>query len=381
MMVSNANKSLVRLASLLVLSITLAGIGQWPCSRANAQVSAPRTSFAIGYLPQGSDLGDADPLLATFKSHLENQAQVSAALERLGIDSIILSPCDGPRDMVQRMNHGEFDMVFATAVVYVRQRGPYADPMFQTYLTGDLKMLNDAGIVRQGVIIAGPASKLFHTEAPPSGPEIAEALQAHPLAVASGDSAAGYLYPRYRMLKQFGIDEGIEYWFCGSDAEVVKHVISGLVPIGACSEGALQATLPRIEHRDRLYRVLFATDQFPTNPVVLHERFTPSRSDLGREIKTATRTFFNMIAPREGLRMEQTTERAYDSMRTVVSALESPKKMEPIQEQPPEPALPSDQPAQPVLPPATTPTATPTPTPVPELDLSPALPDWMGGDE
>jgi len=56
--------------------------------------------------------------------------------------------------------------------------------------------------------------------------------------------------------------------FAGRTPEVVKHVVSGLAPVGACREGALAALIPT-NGNHRYYRVLFQTTPFPTDPIVL----------------------------------------------------------------------------------------------------------------
>jgi hypothetical protein len=93
---------------------------------------------------------------------LLSRPPVTAAMLEAGYSAEIeLSPCDGPRDMTQRMNQKEFDLVFTTAVVYARQQGDYGEPILMTYRPGDFKLPRDSGVLRQGVLIAGPTSPLF----------------------------------------------------------------------------------------------------------------------------------------------------------------------------------------------------------------------------
>jgi hypothetical protein len=142
---------------------------------------------------------------------------------------------------------------------------------------------------------------------------IGNALLRSPLAVPSADSAAGYIYPRVQMARQYGGAQPAVFWFCGSDAEVVKHVVAGLAPIGACRTGALIALLGR-EGQDRYVNVLFQTQPYPTDPIVLRRDLLPASSPLGQALKSALRQYFQTQAIVPGLRVEDASRREYEKL-------------------------------------------------------------------
>lgn len=349
-----------------------------PCGGAEA--------FSIGYLPSGSDLGSAEPVMGRLKTRLDTQPLVREALDRAGYGEILLSPCDGPRDMVQRMNHGEFDVAFATAVIYARQDGPYETPVLQTRRPGDMMHPNQDGVLRQGVVFVGPASRYFNVRGELNAGDIASALKGQAIAVPSEDSAAGYVYPRWRMARNYELSDDVQYLFCGSDEEVVKHVVSGLVGVGACREAALSGLTSYGESAQRArYRVLFTTDPFPTDPIVFRDGLLPARSDLGRELKVALRAFFNKQNSAPSLRVENASSREYESLagvlKSLVESAGTPSRRGPAI---PDPTLtptptPTPKPApKPVA--SHTPTPAPAPEPTPRARRTPVLPSALGGE-
>ena len=97
-------------------------LGDWAAVTARAQATRVQAAvpFTIGYLPKGSDFVNAPVKLEQLIVWLENQEAVARELARKGHRGYLLSPCDGPGDMGQRMNEGEFDLAFTTAVVFAR---------------------------------------------------------------------------------------------------------------------------------------------------------------------------------------------------------------------------------------------------------------------
>jgi ABC-type phosphate/phosphonate transport system substrate-binding protein len=281
-------------------------------------VPSSRRALAIGFLPEGSDFGNAAAVMERLRRDLLGRASVLAALAEAGFaPEIELSPCDGPRDMAQRMNQNEFDLAFPTAVVDALQQGDYGEPILMTWRPGDLKRPRDAGVLRRGVVFAGRAAKgLLGPDAPKPG-VVREALANAPLAVPSADSAAGYIYPLLKMMQDGSRGGAGKCRFCGSDAETVKNVVAGLAPLGACREGELEALLPGAGDSGRYYRVLFRTDPFPTDPIVLRSALAPDRSALGRELKVALRMFFQQDGAAQGdaLSVENAGERSYEKLR------------------------------------------------------------------
>lgn len=279
----------------------------------DATTSSTGKKFAIGFLPEGSDLKNAAALMEELRQFLLSRPTVRYALARGGYDDIILSPCDGPRDMVQRMAEEEFELVFATAVVYAgytRQIGPYYEPILQTCRRGDIRS-RDAGVYRQGVVFIGPSCPLFTHESLDKA-EIRDLLLHSSLAVPSADSAAGYIAPRYKLLKDYGLQKA-KFLFCGSDADVVKHVISGLADVGACREGELSQLLPQ-KSAFPFYRIIIKTDPVPTDPILIDQDSLPTRTDVG-EIRARVREFFTTVQKIDpDLRVDSASRRDYEKL-------------------------------------------------------------------
>ena len=353
---------------LLLIIIPAAWLG--PAAFAQA-APAEAHPFTIGYLLEGSDFAleapgaiASDVMMQSLRAWLETQPAVNAAIAAAGFDGIQLSPGASPGDLVQRMATGEFHLVFATAVAYSRlasHQGPTPaasyQPVLQSRRPGDVALGPDGGVMRQGVLIQGPASPLFES-ANPSTEALAKAFAASPLAVPSADSAPGFIFPRLTLLVDFSLRQPGEFWFCGSDGEVVKHVLTGLAPFGACREGALDAVrreagIASAELPSYL-RVLFKTAAFPTDPILLRGDLAPARTDLGRELKPALRRFFNEVQRLDpDLRVSDADPRSYEGLARTLDRL--PRLFGPGGE----PALPSAAPALPA--------AEPTPDPRPAL--------------
>lgn len=300
------NQNFLILAFIAIGWVALAG--KAPCQEAGR---ADRR-FSIGFLAEGSDFTNASALAEQLRQAIREDEQTASALARAGYEEIVLSPADGPRDMVQRLNQGEFELALATAVVYARQQGPYEQPILQTRLPGDFQLGGaEGGWLRRGVVFVGPRTPLMNAE--PTVEAIQDLIERSPMVVASADSAAGYIYSTLKMRIDYGGLRPDEYWFCGSDSEVVKHVVSGLAPVGACRQGTLEQLIDE-DLRDQAYRILFRTDPFPTDPILLRNDLRPERADLGRELKALLRGFFrhHRLAPQ--LRVEDASVREYEKL-------------------------------------------------------------------
>ncbi len=372
---------MISIAVMLVLVCLLS-----PPLHAQPPAPAPQQSsryFNIGFLPEGSDFENGELLMEELQRELKNvkNQRLLNAMVRAGYTDIRLSPCDGQRDMVQRMAQGEFELVFATALVFARQTGPYAEPILQTFRPGDFKLPSADGVLRRGVVFVGPTCPLFKTNEITS--EAKRGLLAHSLmAVPSADSIAGYVYPRLYMSQYLNLAEPGGFLFCGSDAEVVKHVVSGLAPLGACRKGALELLLPA-DKPEQYFKVLFETLPFPTDPILLHNNLFPSRSDLGRELRLVIKTFFNStqkVDPK--LTVEDASRAEYENLEQALKLFDEPGPAGP-QPAPPPPSPAEDQPSTAVLPALDAPAAgpedslPPAPVETPQVapDLTPALPD------
>jgi ABC-type phosphate/phosphonate transport system substrate-binding protein len=259
--------------------------------------------FSIGYLLDGTDFGNTENLFESLKHYIWNQSNIRKAFQEEGYDEIILSRCDGHRHMVQQLNADEFDLAFATAVIYAwQQNKAYLEPLLVTQRPGDLIQPNrEVGVSRRGVVIYGPGCQLF-TRKDMNEKELIKLLKESPLAVPSFYSAAGYIFPQIKMGRDMGNISPGETWFCGSDTEVVEHVITGLVPFGACREGALKQVLQE-NKLDSYCTIWWQTKPFPTDPVLLHARHKPESSRLGTELKVGLREFFNTGRRLPGLKL------------------------------------------------------------------------------
>ncbi len=364
-----------RLTIPLIMICALLG---WVPARSATAAAAPR-SLAIGYLVDGSDFTpegrDAlltEALMEDLRRHLLEQPRLVEAMGREGLAGILLSPVAGPGDMLQRMRAGEFHLVLTTALDYGRFRQlpesarPAFDyePMLQSRRPGDLPSGGGAGVLRRGELIMGPASPLFAGGTP--GPaELRTALAASPLAVPSLDSAAGYVFPLLTLnADPLRLERPGELWFCGSDAEVVKHVVAGLAPFGACRKGTVASVLgPRTSGpTERFVKVLRETQPFPTDPILVRHDLRPANSDLGRELKPALRAYFNNVQQLDReLSVENAAPRDYERIELALGHLarlgRSATEVEAGEA--------AAQPAQ----------AEPTPTPVVERP-SPAVPNF-----
>jgi hypothetical protein len=195
-------------------------------------------------------------------------------------------------------------MAFATAYVYARQlrsRAPESvayEPILQfRNLAGDIVLPGGAGVYHQGVVFVGPRSALWEIEAP-THDQIRAELEREPLAVPHFYSEAGYLYPQLELHNRFPGIRPRGPVFCRTGAGVIKHVISGLLAVGACDGRLLEAMLGPIDPppgEPRLYRELIRTTRIPTDPVLLRSQLHPRRGEdgLGIELKLLTQRQFN----------------------------------------------------------------------------------------
>ena len=336
--------------------ITAGGIAASSFAQPAPQTESGR-KFSIGYLKEGSDLTNATSRMERLRQFLLARLDFRAA----GYDGIVLSQCGSPRDMVQRIIEkdrdrlGEFDLVFATAMVYAQSAGAAYEPILQFKQPGDIAPGlpgRETGVFRQGVIFVGPSSPLFGRPANIPRAELARLLGRTPLAVPSDDSAAGYLSPHHVMVHDLKLQNIPAPLFCGSDEEVIKHVVSGLLEVGACREEALLELLPN--NPAKYYRILCKTDVIPTDPILVRRSLVPSGSLLGGQLKLALRDFFD----KPDLKVITASPRAFETIVTYLQELNENRQ---------------EGPARPAPTPPPTPAVSPTPTPRPE----PAMPKTL----
>ncbi|MBI3737128.1 PhnD/SsuA/transferrin family substrate-binding protein [Candidatus Sumerlaeota bacterium] len=306
----------------------------WRPSASNGEETGERgaagnpAALKIGYLLSGSALDPVRPVMEQLRQSLLAAPAVAEAMKASGYGDIWLRPSDDPADLTQRIGAEEFDLVFATAVVYARQFRPRSDrpevfqqaayePIFQfRHLTGDIYDQRGNGVFRKGVIFIGPRSPLWKST--PTPEEIRAELERSRIAVADSYSATGYIYPQIKIRAQFPGIKTRGPLFCRSETEVIKHVVSGLAAVGACDMNVLETTLGgKGTEGGKFYQELFTTDRIPADPILLRRNLLPQNSPLplGTELKVAIQAFFNATpGPAAGLKVEKAERRSFEDM-------------------------------------------------------------------
>jgi hypothetical protein len=220
------------------------------------------------------------------------------ALRDAGFSDIALRPCDGPEDMVQRMDQAEFELVFCPTMVYVQQRAARPrDYPYHVFLETRGQYWNSRSgehVRQRGVLFVRRGSALDRGSKGLSPEEIKQNLTSQFTAVSSRYDAAGYFDVRKLLWDDYEHATPGELLFCGSPQEVVKAVVCGLVDIGACEENVLKEVLNAaptrvrgeteiVDNRNVFVRILDVTKGVPTDPVVIRDRFDPlaTGSQLG----------------------------------------------------------------------------------------------------
>lgn len=296
----------------------------------DSATSGSGRAFKIGFLESGSDLAPARHLAAGLRDALGADGAASDAMADAGYTQISLRPCDDPADLLQRLRAGEFELAFATAVVYSRlfqggaeipggpgRSGDVAyEPVLQFFRSeSDVRNPRGEGVMRQGVIFVRRNGPLAGREF--SADDLRAEFERHSLAVSDSNSAAGYIFPLVEIQDRFGQMRSQAPIFCGSEDEVVKHVVSGLAEIGACSPETLAriGSVRASGEAYKLYEELFRTDLFPTDPILLRADLLPRRSALGIELKAALRVYFMQSPPpAPGLGVVKAERRSYELM-------------------------------------------------------------------
>jgi ABC-type phosphate/phosphonate transport system substrate-binding protein len=248
--------------------------------------------FRIGFQRWETTGHPSGRYLEQLRTALEEDEKLQNSLKQGGYNGIGLFPCDGPFDMLRRLNAREFDLAFSPANIYARQETNYT-AVLKARRPEDSIAPNDK-VWRRGVVFITPRCPLFDEEEISSG-ALSLYLGQQRMAVVSTQSVAGFQAPLLRLAVDYNIiaSEGGYLWFDSSE-EAVKGVISGLADIGACDEPALNRVLKKNgleEQRDQLVRIILHTDPIPTDPVILREGLSPRQSALGRELVQAINAF------------------------------------------------------------------------------------------
>lgn len=290
----------------------------------------------IGYLAEGSDFEPPRALIAKLRETLLASEPLRGAMKEFGFGEIEILPrvCDGPEDMIQRLGADEFELAFATSIVYANQLKRRIDapeslsiryePILQFRLENDIHNPRETGVWRKAKVFAGPSSELWSV--PPTDAAIRRELESSEFAVSDFYSAAGYIFPTIEIWTRFGIRPRNPL-FCRSSSEVAKHVISGLSPIGACESRIVEKLgAPGEGSSKRLYKELFETGRIPSDPILLRSDLMPQYSSarLGSELKIALKAFFNASPqPAAGLWVEDAERRSYEDIARALRQLDS----------------------------------------------------------
>ncbi|PKO19999.1 hypothetical protein CVU37_00560 [candidate division BRC1 bacterium HGW-BRC1-1] len=254
----------------------------------------------IGHLQADPEARIGSGVLHAMRQYLLNNPAVKSAMASEGVSDFAVLSTDSHEDLVQRMSQNEFDIAFCTAHDFVSQRGDY-EVLFQLRRPRDSYDPRGQRVFHSGVIFVNNRSPLFHAEAPVE--MLPELLASSQIAMVGSYSAPGYVYPCLKLAAYTSGTLPRRIRFCGSSEEVVKTVINGLAPMGACDTGAIESVLAAqglTGQHDQLVRVILQTDPIPASPVVMLPRWLPRTSVLGRAVQDAMRTFFasNPTLPR-----------------------------------------------------------------------------------
>lgn len=277
------------------------------------QAARANKVFRIGYVR-----GDAEALVRPSVFHemrdwLLAAPEVQRGMQREGISEIALLAADSHENLIQRMEAGEFDVVFCTARDFVIQNGPY-EVIFQLRRPQDTFDPRGDRVFHRGVVFVNNRSPLFTGQL--TSARLSEFFGSLD-AMAVVGSAAGYDYP---LLKIASLTSGTlprRILFCDSSQEVVKSVINGVAGAGACDAGVIEQVLRENgleKQQDKLVRVVLNTDPIPTDPVAINQAWLPAGSRFGREVRDALKKFF--ARPEPGLpRLENASSSRYADLR------------------------------------------------------------------
>lgn len=286
--------------------------------------SAGTRVFRMGFLRTDLEQQLGMAWYEALKASLEKNVRVVRALKEAGFSEIAVLPTDGHEDMIQAMNHGEFDVAFCSSYVFAMvEEGKY-HVILQLRRDSDIWDTRGGGrVLQKGVVFVNNRSPLFSEDFSNDAvmkQAIADYVLQQRMAFVSSYSAASYVYPLVKLYKQFDGAQPRSFIFCGSSEEVVKYVINGLVNIGACEAGVIDEVVRSIGpgiSPERLVRVIFETDFLPTDPIALRAEYYP-RHPVGLAIKEAIKSFYNQ-GPAGKPRVENSQDVYYQNLREVIA--------------------------------------------------------------
>lgn len=251
--------------------------------------------FRIGYLSDESGLPLTTTSMNGLREALLRDSDLSAHLHDQGFTGIGLYEADGSADLVPRLIGEEFHLSFCTTRNWVEVSDRY-EAFLQTREPDDILNSRTGFALRRGVIFVGPTHPLFSQAAEGASVQsVLEAKDQAPFAVVQSQDLAGYVAPLLWLKDQQPEASAAEQQFlwCRSGEEVVKSVVSGLAPVGACEERELVVTLREwnLEEREKeLVRVIARTTPIPANPVLLRNDLNKN-TNLRQRLQVVLREF------------------------------------------------------------------------------------------
>jgi ABC-type phosphate/phosphonate transport system substrate-binding protein len=253
--------------------------------------------LSIAYLEAGLEVPLPSGALANLAAFLTDDKVLVGQMKEQGLAGIHTFRIDSFQDMLNRLSLNEFDVAYCPALIYVEQEGDYT-PILQIKPHRTISENNDQALWR-GIIIANKkvvvpgVSKGVYEKG-----KLDKWIQSTRMAFPSAHSAVGFIYPLYILNSRFETARPGGYLFLGSSREVARAVINGLVPVGACEEGALFDVIEEIPMEkgrkwsiDEVLTIIARTPPVPTDPIIVRSELNPHTSPCGKVLRDAIRRF------------------------------------------------------------------------------------------
>ncbi len=277
--------------------------------------SSRSSILRIGYMEGGDTASLQQSDLESLAAAIQEREQLVRLMNADGIEETGFIKAESGRDMLLRLNAGELDLAFIPARLWAQQDADY-EVILQLRGKGSLTRTRGQGIMHHGVVFAGPRSPWADPDTAILAADVSTWLQNNRVAAVGTQSMAGYVAPMLKLSDELQLPRPTDeiIWF-DSSTEVVQAVVAGFATIGICEESAFERIRAELEDAVQL-RLMYRSVPVPTDPVVVHPRFSPRRSETGRELRRAMREWFRDNRP-QGL----TLETAQDTGFVVVRAL------------------------------------------------------------
>ncbi len=282
-----------------------------------AAAQTPRGSILrIGYMATEDGSGPGESDLELFAESLWGDEAMARLLRAEGFRETGLIRAESERDLLLRLNAGELDVAFVPARMWAEQEAGY-EAVLQVRRAGDSTRTRGQGVMRRGVVFAGPGSPWSDPDAAIRAEDVGGYLRTHRVAAVGSQSMAGYVAPMLKLSEEVRMPRPAEnaLWF-RSDAEVVQAVVAGLADVGVCGEDAFEAARAELEGSVSL-RLMYRSVPVPADPVVVHPRLSPRRSETGREVRRALRDWFQVNRP-AGLTLENAQDPDFAEVRALL---------------------------------------------------------------